>query len=48
MTLENLLAIHKLQRFEANPEGVRRLLAAADLAGLSAENRWPESFVTTP
>lgn len=30
MTLENLLAIHKLQRFEASPEGVRRLRAAAE------------------
>ena len=30
MTLENLLAIHKLQRFEASPEGVRRLLVAAE------------------
>ncbi|WP_374327243.1 hypothetical protein [Azonexus sp.] len=29
MTLENLLAIHKLQRFEASAVGVQRLLAAA-------------------
>lgn len=51
MTLENLLAIHKLQRFEASPEGVRRLLAAAErnladanLAGLSAENRFDAAY----
>ena len=30
MTLENLLAIHKLQRFEADASGIRRLLAAAE------------------
>ena len=29
MTLENLLAIHKLQSFEASAAGVQRLLAAA-------------------
>lgn len=51
MTLENLLAIHKLQRFEPSPHGVRRLLAAAErnltdanLAGLSAENRFDAAY----
>lgn len=30
MTLENLLAIHRLQAFEATPGGVLRLLASAE------------------
>ena len=38
MTLENLLAIHKLQSFEASAVGVQRLLAAAGIAALSSEN----------
>lgn len=51
MTLENLLAIHKLQRFEPSPAGIQRLLAAAernladaDLPGLSAENRFDAAY----
>lgn len=51
MTLENLLAIHKLQRFEASPVGVQRLLAAAErnladarIAALSAENRFDAAY----
>ena len=51
MTLENLLAIHKLQRFEASAVGVERLLAAATrnladagLAALSAENRFDAAY----
>ena len=47
MTLENLLAIHRLQAFEASPAGVQRLLASASrklsdarLPELSAENRF--------
>ena len=45
MTLENLLAIHRLQNFTPSPQGVQRLLAAAErnltdakLAALSADN----------
>ena len=51
MTLENLLAIHKLQRFEASAAGVQRLLAAArrnlndaDIEALSAENRFDAAY----
>ena len=51
MTLENLLAIHRLQLFEATPAGIQRLLAAAErnladarLPGLSAENRFDAAF----
>lgn len=51
MTLENLLAIHKLQRFEANAVGVQRLLAAAErnladagIAALSSENRFDAAY----
>lgn len=47
MTLENLLAIHRLQRFEPDAAGIQRLLAAAErnladaaIAELSAENRF--------
>ncbi len=51
MTLENLLAIHKLLRFEASPTGLQRLLAAAErniadahLPALSAENRFDAAY----
>jgi hypothetical protein len=51
MTLANLLAIHRLLAFSANPQGVQRLLAAAarnltdaKLAQLSAENRFDAAF----
>lgn len=51
MTLENLLAIHKLHRFEASPEGIRKLLAAAErnladagLVALSPENRFDAAY----
>lgn len=51
MTLENLLAIHKLQRFEASAAGVQRLLAAArrnlndaGIEALSAENRFDAAY----
>ena len=51
MTLENLLAIHKLQRFEADASGIRRLLAAAErnladseIAALSRENRFDAAY----
>jgi protein involved in temperature-dependent protein secretion len=47
MTLENLLAIHRLVRHEAAPESIRRLLAAAArnladarLEALSSESRF--------
>lgn len=53
MTLENLLAIHRLQTFDATPAGVLRLLAAAErnladarLAGLSADNRFDAAYKT--
>lgn len=51
MTLENLLAIHRLQAFDATPGGVQRLLASAGrnladarLAGLSADNRFDAAY----
>jgi len=51
MTLENLLAIHKLQAFDASAAGVQRLLAAAernlsdaDLEALSPENRFDAAY----
>lgn len=51
MTLENLLAIHKLQSFEASAAGVQRLLAAAErnladagIAALSPENRFDAAY----
>jgi hypothetical protein len=51
MTLENLLAIHKLQRFEASAVGVQRLLTAAErnladagIAVLSSENRFDAAY----
>lgn len=51
MTLENLLAIHRLQAFEATPTGVLRLLASAArnladarLVELSADNRFDAAY----
>ena len=51
MTLENLLAIHKLQAFAPDPAGIARLLAAAErnlkdagIAALSAENRFDAAY----
>jgi hypothetical protein len=51
MTLENLLAIHRLQAFEATPDGVLRLLASAGrnladarLAQLSNDNRFDAAY----
>lgn len=53
MTLENLLAIHRLQVFEATPEGVLRLLASAErnladarLSALSNDNRFDTAYKT--
>lgn len=51
MTLANLLAIQRLQAFEATPAGVQRLLAAAQrnlvdagLDALSPENRFDAAY----
>ena len=51
MTLENLLAIHKLQSFATDPSGIQRLLAAAErnlndaaIPALSAENRFDAAY----
>ena len=51
MTLANLLAIQRLHAFEASPQGVQRLLAAAErnladaqLQALSAENRFDAAY----
>jgi hypothetical protein len=51
MTLENLLAIHRLQRFEADAAAVQKLLVAAErnladsrIAELSAENRFDAAY----
>jgi hypothetical protein len=51
MTLQNLLAIQRLQAFEPTAEGVQRLLAAAArnladarLAALSADNRFDAAY----
>ncbi len=51
MTLANLLAIQRLQAFSATPQGVQRLLQAAQrnlldarLAQLSAENRFDAAY----
>ncbi len=51
MTLENLLVIHKLHSFEASPEGIQKLLAAAErnladagIAALSSENRFDTAY----
>ena len=38
MTLENLFAIHKLQRFDSHPAAIQRLLAAAERNLLDAGN----------
>jgi len=53
MTLENLLAIHRLQAFEATANGVLRLLAAAErnladarLPELSNDNRFDAAYKT--
>ncbi len=53
MTLQNLLAIQRLQAFEPTAEGVQRLLAAAarnladaKLAALSADNRFDAAYKT--
>jgi len=53
MTLENLLAIHRLQAFEATPSGVLRLLASAErnladahLRELSNDNRFDAAYKT--
>lgn len=53
MTLENLLAIHRLQAFEPSAAGVQRLLAAAarnladaKLPALSADNRFDAAYKT--
>ena len=51
MTLVNLLAIQRLQAFDATPQGVQRLLAAAarnlvdaQLQALSLENRFDAAY----
>ena len=51
MTLANLLAIQRLQAFNASPQGVQRLLAAAtrnladaQLQQLSPENRFDAAY----
>ncbi len=51
MSLQNLLAIQRLQTFEATPGGVQRLLASAArnlvdarLTGLSADNRFDAAY----
>lgn len=51
MTLQNLLAIQRLQTFEPTAEGVQRLLAVAarnladaKLAALSADNRFDAAY----
>jgi hypothetical protein len=53
MTLENLLAIHRLQAFEATPAAVVRLLASAgrnladaSLGQLSNDNRFDAAYKT--
>jgi hypothetical protein len=53
MTLENLLAIHRLQAFEPTPGGVLRLLASAErnladarLSELSNDNRFDAAYKT--
>ena len=51
MTLENLLAIQRLQTFEPNAAGVQRLLLAAErnladagISALSSENRFDAAY----
>lgn len=53
MSLQNLLAIQRLQIFEATPDGVQRLLASAGrnladarLPNLSADNRFDAAYKT--
>lgn len=53
MSLQNLLAIQRLQTFEATPGGVQRLLASAGrnladarLTALSADNRFDAAYKT--
>lgn len=53
MTLENLLAIHRLQAFEPTPASVQRLLASAGrnladarLPELSNDNRFDAAYKT--
>lgn len=53
MSLQNLLAIQRLQAFEATPGGVQRLLASAArnltdarLTNLSADNRFDAAYKT--
>lgn len=53
MSLQNLLAIQRLQTFEATPGGVQRLLASAGrnltdagLTDLSADNRFDAAYKT--
>ena len=53
MSLQNLLAIQRLQTFEATPVGVQRLLASAGrnladarLTALSADNRFDAAYKT--
>jgi len=51
MTLENLLAIHRLQPFDVTPGGLQRLLASTErnladarLPELSADNRFDTAY----
>ena len=51
MTLENLLAIQRLQLFDVTPDGLQRLLASAErnltdarLPELSADNRFDTAY----
>ena len=51
MTLENLLAIHRLQLFDVTPDSLQRLLASAErnltdarLPELSADNRFDTAY----
>ena len=51
MTLENLLAIHRLQLFDVTPDSLQRLLASAErnltdarLPALSADNRFDTAY----
>lgn len=53
MTLENLLAIHRLQPFDVTPSGLQRMLASAErnladarLPELSADNRFDTAYKT--
>ena len=51
MTLQNLLAIHRLVKFEPTPHGVAKLLAAARrnladarVVGVSSETRFDAAY----